>query len=191
VRRLPALALLTIACATAATPALAASKKSPESNKSLGPRAGVGRYLGGQDSPSMYHGCRKHDDQWYPYSLLDGSQTTSPSTSKYVTFTVNTESFPTFSWVPKPGWKICAVVADATLYNPADGGGFLTYFTYGSGPTLGSTAANGQETVKVKLPRDLAEDNPQLKDFAGKTVTPGGYRPTASFQRVTVYVKRS
>jgi len=187
--RLPALALLSIVAATAAAPALAAQKQSPETNKSLGPRAGVGRYLGGQDSPGMYHGCRKHDDQWYPYSLLDGSQTLAKSTSKYVTFTVNTSSFPTINWVAKPGRKICAVVAYASLYNPADGGGFLTYFTYGSGPTSGSTAANGQETVKVKLPKDLALDNPDLKSFAGKTVTPGGYRPTASFQRVTVYVK--
>ena len=177
--------------AMAATPALAAQKKSPESDKSLGPRVGAGHYLGGQDSPSMYHGCRKHDDQWYPYSLLDSSPTLAKSTGKYLTFTVNTYSFPSISWVVKPGYKICAVVAYATLYNPSDGGGFLTYFTYGSDPTLGSTAANGVETVKIKLPKDLAEDNPDLASIAGKTVTPGSYRPATSFQRVTVYVKKA
>ncbi|MDQ8046296.1 MAG: hypothetical protein AAGC46_16615 [Solirubrobacteraceae bacterium] len=189
--RLPGLALLTIVAATAATPALAA-KKSPESDKSLGPTAGTGKYLGGQDSPSMYHGCRKHDDQWYPYSLIDGSQTTMKSTSKYVAFTVNTQSFPTFAWTAKPGWKICAVVGYAALLSPSAGAGqFLTYFTYPSAPGTGSTAANGQETVKVKLPKDLAEGNPDLKPFAGQTLSPGGYRPSASFQRVTVYVKKS
>lgn len=176
--------------ATAATPAIAA-KKSPESDKTLGPRAGVGRYLGGQDSPSMYHGCRKHDDQWYPYSLIDGSQVTAKSTSRYVTFTVNPQSFPSISWVVKPGFTICAVVADGALYSSAAGAGqFLTYFTYPSDPTLGSTAATGQETIKVKLPKDLAEDNPDLKPFAGQTLTPGSYRPATSFQRVTVYVKK-
>ena len=190
-RRLRGLALLTILAACSASPAVAAKKKAPELDKSLGPRDGVGHFLGGQDSSSIYHGCRKHDDQWYPYSLLDGSQITQPSTSKYLTFTVNTQSFPTISWVVKPGFKICAVIAYGALTSPeVNYGQFLTYFTYPSDPTLGSTDPKGVETIKVKIPKSVAVGNPDLKVFAGKTLTPGSYRPAASFQRVTVYVKK-
>ena len=179
--------LVAFATAFCAAPALAAKKPAgnPETDKSLGPADGAGHYFAGQDSPSEFHGCRKSDVQWFPTSLLDGSTTTTPSTHSHVTFTVRTDSLPTFSWTAKPGYRICGVVAFAALANAQSRGGeLLAFASYTSGALSGSTAANGKEKIKVRTPKNLADGQPDLKVFAGQTL--GIY----GFQNITVYVKK-
>jgi hypothetical protein len=183
----PRIAALAIVAALSASPALAAKKRplTPETDKSLGPGVGAGHYLEGQDSSYEWHGCKRSDEQWFPVSLLSDQPTTSPSTHKYVTFTVKTSGFPTFSWTVKPGYKICGVEAFAALAGAdTKGGELLAWASYKSGPTTGSTATDGKETVMVRTPKDIGSDQPDLKIFAGKTL--GMY----GFQAMTVYVKK-
>lgn len=157
----------------------------PVTDGSLGPADGPGHYFDGQSSSSRFHGCRKSDEQWYPTSLLSGTPTTTPSTHRYVTFSVNTQAFPTFTWAAKAGYRICGVEAFATLGGPdTRGGELLAWVSYTSGPAQGSTAKNGKETIKVRTPKDLGTDDPSFTVFAGKTLSIG------SFQAVTVYVKK-
>jgi hypothetical protein len=179
-------ACLVVLVAAAATPALAAQAASdPETNASLGPEAGAGHYLPGQSESSAWHGCRKEDIQWYPTSLLTDQPTTAPSSHRYVTFTVNAGSRPTFSWKVKSGYKICGVEAFATLASAETRGGeLLAWASYKSGPTSGSTATDGKETVMVHMPQHLDSDQPDLKVYEGKTL--GMY----AFQAIAVYVKR-
>jgi hypothetical protein len=178
------LVLVAVLTAVAAVPASAA--KDPETDRSLGPEAGAGHYLDGQDSTGQWHGCRRSDTQWYPVSLLGGQQTTTPSTHRYVTFTVNQGSFPYFSWRAKAGYKICGAEAFATLAGPTTGGTeLLAWVSYRSDVTSGMTARDGRETVRVHMPRRLdVEDQPDLKVFEGQTVG------LDAFQAVTVYVKK-
>jgi hypothetical protein len=117
------IACLAVAVAATATPAFAAKSTSdPETNASLGPETGAGHYLPGQSESGQWHGCRKEDLQWYPLSLLSGQPTTSPSTHRYVTFTVKRGDFPYFSWKVKSGYRICGAEAFATLSGPGTAG---------------------------------------------------------------------
>jgi hypothetical protein len=163
-----------------------AASSSPETNAKLGPEVGAGHYLAGQSETAQWHGCRKDDIQWYPTSLLSGEPTTSPSTHRYVTFTVNTGGHPTFSWKVKAGYKICGVEAFATLASADTGGNeLLAWASYKSGPTSGSTAPDGKETVTVHMPAKLdTEDQPDLKVFEGKTLGMDG------LQAIAVYTKK-
>jgi hypothetical protein len=176
--------VVTLAAAVAATPAFAA--KSPETNASLGPETGAGHYLAGQSESGQWHGCRKSDVAWYPISLLTEQPTTTPSTHRYVTFTINPRTRPTFSWKVKSGYRICGVEAFATLSSPeTKGGQLLAWASYKSGPTSGSTALDGKETVKVHMPKDLeVDDQPDLKIYEGKTLG------MDAFQAIAVYVKK-
>ena len=176
--------LALLAAAVAATPALAA--KPPETNSSLGPGAGAGHYLPGQSNSGQWHGCTKSDVKWYPVSLLDGQQTTTPSTHRYVTFTVNQGSYPYFSWKVKAGYKICGAEAFATLANAQTGGNqLLAWASYKSGATSGMTAKDGKETVAVHMPTKLdVEDQPDLKVYEGKILN------MYAFQAIAVYVKK-
>jgi hypothetical protein len=181
------LCLTVVAIAGAASPALAAARGSnPETNASLGPETGAGHYLAGQSESAQWHGCRKEDIQWFPTSLLSGQPTTSPSSHRYVTFTVKPGALPTFSWKVKAGYTICGVEAFATLASAeTKGGELLAWASYKSGPASGSTALDGKETVKVHMPKDLdVEDQPDLKIYEGKTL--GMY----AFQAIAVYVKK-
>jgi hypothetical protein len=179
------LACLAVLLAVGATPALAA-KSNPETDKSLGPTAGAGHYLPGQSNTAKWHGCSRSDIRWYPVSLLSGNQTTSQSTSRYVTFAVQQGSYPYFSWKAKAGYKICGAEAYATLANAQTAGNeLLAWASYKSNATSGSTALDGKETVKVHMPTRLdVEDQPDLKVFEGQTV--GMY----AFQAMAVYVKK-
>jgi hypothetical protein len=184
---LPRIAMFALVAALSAAPTVAAKKhaSNPETDKSLGPGDGAGHYFDGQSSSSEFHGCRKSDDQWYPTSLLSDQPTTAPSTHKYVTFKVDTEGVPTFSWTAKAGYKICGVEAFAALANAETRGGeLLAWVAYKSGSSSGSTATDGKETVMVHTPKDLGTDQPDLKIYANKTL--GIY----GFQALTVYVKK-
>ncbi len=155
----------------------------PETNAKLGPADGAGHYLGGQDSTTLWHGCRKSDTAWYPVDLVSGGQVTQPSTHRYVTFTVKQGAFPYFSWKAKAGYKICGAEAFTVLATGADE--LLTWASYKSGATSGSTAVNGKETTTVHMPAKLdTEDNPDLKAFEGQTLT------MTQFQAIAVYVKK-
>jgi hypothetical protein len=181
------IACLVVLAAAGATPAFAAkSSSNPETNASLGPEAGAGHYLPGQSESGQWHGCRKEDIQWYPTSLLSGQPTTSQNTHHYVTFTVTPGALPTFSWKAKSGYRICGVEAFVTLASAeTKGGELLAWASYKSGPTTGSTATDGKETVMVHMPKSLdVEDQPDLKIYEGKTL--GMY----SFQAIAVYVKK-
>jgi hypothetical protein len=180
-------ACLVVLAAMGATPALAAKHTSnPETDASLGPETGAGHYLPGQSESGQWHGCRKEDLQWYPTSLLSGQPTSSPSSHRYVTFKVNVGGRPTFSWKVKSGYRICGVEAFATLASAETRGGeLLAWASYKSGPTSGSTATDGKETVMVHMPKSLdVDDQPDLKVFEGKTL--GMY----AFQAIAVYVKK-
>jgi hypothetical protein len=173
--------------AAVGVPSAALAARNPETDRSLGPGAGAGHYLPGQDSSTSWHGCARSDKQWYPTSLLDGSQTTSPSTHRYVTFTVKPGAWPYFSWKAKPGYAICGAEAFATLAGAATKGTeLLAWVSYKSGAANGSTATDGRETVRVHMPSRLdVDDQPDLKVFEGQTV--GLY----AFQAMTVYVKKT
>jgi hypothetical protein len=178
---------LAVTAIAGATPALASARGSdPETNARLGPETGAGHYLAGQSESSQWHGCRKSDIQWYPTSLLSGEPTTSPSSHRYVTFTVNAGARPTFSWKVKAGYKICGAEAFATLSSAETAGNqLLAWASYKSGPTSGSTSLDGKETVKVHMPKHLdTEDQPDLKVFEGKTLG------MDAFQAIAVYVKK-
>jgi hypothetical protein len=178
------LVLLVALAAVGAPSALAA--RSPETDRSLGPGVGAGHYLPGQDSSFSWHGCTRSDKQWYPLSLLDGRQTTAPSTHRYVTFTVKRGAWPYFSWKVKAGYSICGAQAYATLAGPTTRGiELLAWASYRSGAASGSTATDGRETVRVHMPARLdVEDQPDLRVFEGQTVG------MDAFQAMTVYVKK-
>lgn len=182
------IACLVVLAAATATPALAAkSSSNPETNASLSPETGAGHYLAGQSESGEWHGCRKSDIQWYPLSLIDGQQTTTPSTHRYVTFQVKRGAYPYFTWKAKAGYRICGAEAFATLSSAeTKGGQLLAWASYKSGPTSGSTAADGKETVMVHMPRSLdVEDQPDLKIYEGKTLG------MDAFQAIAVYVKKT
>jgi hypothetical protein len=180
------LACLAALVAVGAAPAAALAARSPETDRSLGPGAGAGHYLPGQSNTGQWHGCARSDVQWYPLSLISGSQTTSQSTSRYVTFTVKRGDFPYFSWKAKAGYAICGAEAFATLAGPTTRGTeLLAWASYASGATSGTTATDGRETVRVHMPKRLdADDQPDLKVFEGQTVG------MDAFQAMAVYVKK-
>lgn len=180
------IALVSAVAVLGASPtAMAAKGHDPETDASLGPTDNAGRYLGGQSSTSQYHGCTRYDQQWFPRSLVTGQQTTTPSTHRYVTFTVNDADFPTFTWTAKAGYQICGVEAYAALAGPGTNGGqLLTWIGYTSGRASGSTDPKGAETIKVKMPKNLGAEDQDLSDFEGKTL--GIY----GVQAVTVYVRK-
>ena len=181
------LAFLVATVAAVAVPAIAAQAASdPETNSGLSPESGAGHYLPGQSESGEWHGCRKSDVSWYPTSLLSDQPTTTPSTHRYVTFTINTQTTPTFAWKAKAGYKICGVEAFATLASAqTQGNELLAWVSYKSNATSGSTALNGKETTLVHMPKDLeVDDQPDLKVFEGKTVS------MYAFQAIAVYVKK-
>ena len=165
-----------------ASAALAASN--PETDKSLGPSATQGHFLGYPTPSYSWHGCTKEDTQWWPTSLVSGNPTTSPSTHRYVTFTVNTRTSPKFSWKAKAGYRICGVEAAAELTSPqVRGSDLLAEASYTSGPVKGSTALSGRETIKVRIPTK-GIDQSGFEQFEGKTFS------MFAFQAVTVFVKK-
>jgi hypothetical protein len=178
------LASVVVLAAVGAAPALAA--RSPETDASLGPAAGAGHYLPGQSNTYKWHGCSRSDVGWYPVSLLTGQPTTSPSSHRYVTFTVKQGAYPYFSWKAKAGYSICGVEAFATLAGPTTRGTeLLAWASYKSLAASGSTATDGRETVRVHMPARLdVEDQPDLTVFEGQTVS------MSSFQAIAVYVKK-
>lgn len=176
----PALAMLALSLAVAAA-ALAASK--PETDKSLGPSATPGHFLGYPTPTYSWHGCTKEDTQWWPISLVSGSPTTSPSTHRRVTFTVKRTGYPRFSWKAKAGYRICGVEAAVQLTSPqVRGSDLLAEASYTSGPTSGSTSLDGREKIKVRIPTK-GIDQAGFEEFEGKTFS------IAGFQAVSVFVK--
>jgi len=171
--------VLTLAVASAA---LAASN--PETDKSLGPSATQGHFLGYPTPTSSWHGCTKEDTQWWPTSLVSGNPTTSPSTHRYVTFTVNTKAYPLVTWTAKAGYRICGVEAAVQLTSPqVRGSDLLAEASYTSAPTKGTTALNGRETIKVRIPTK-GINQAGFEEFEGKTFS------MFAFQAVTVFVKK-
>jgi hypothetical protein len=167
---------------TAVSVALAASN--PETDKSLGPSATQGHFLGYPTPTYSWHGCTKEDTQWWPTSLVSGNPTTSPSTHRYVTFTVNRRAYPLFSWKAKAGYRICGVEAAVQLTSPqVRGSDLLAEASYTSGPVTGSTAVSGRETIKVRIPTK-GIDQSGFEEFEGKTFS------MFAFQAVTVFVKK-
>jgi len=177
----PLAAALVVAAAVASV-AVAASN--PETDKSLGPSATQGHFLGYPSPTYQWHGCKKEDTQWWPTSLVSGNPTTSPSTHRYVTFTVNTKAYPMVSWKAKAGYRICGVEVATQLTSPqVRGSDLLAEASYTSGPTQGTTALNGRETIKVRIPTK-GIDQAGFEEFEGKTFT------MFAFQAVTVFVKK-
>jgi hypothetical protein len=181
----------TLACLAAfvalGTSTAVAASSDPETNKALGPSVGAGHYIGGQSESGAWHGCTKSDVQWGPRSFVTGQQTTARSTHKYVTITPAADGvYPMFTWKVKAGYKICGAEAFAAVSGPTTAGGqLLTWVSYTSGATSGTTAKDGKETVKVHMPKDLADEQPDLKPFAGATVG------IDAFQAIAVFVKKA
>ena len=169
--------LLMLAVAAAA---LAASD--PQTDKRLGPTATPGRFLGYPAPTASWHGCAKKDTQWWPTSLVSGEPTTSPSTHRYVTFKVNTNADPAFSWKAKAGYKICGVQAAVQLTSTqVRDSDLLAEASYTSGPTKGATAIDGREKIKVRIPaKGIGRTG--YEEFEGKTFS------MFAFQAITVFV---
>ncbi len=182
-RHLAAPIVAALLLAVGAAPASAA--KNPETDKSLGPSAGPGHFLGYPTPTYSWHGCTKEDTQWWPVSLVTGNPTTTKSTSRYVRFTVNRTGYPRFTWKAKAGYKICGAQAAMQLTSPqVRGSDLLAEASYTSGPTTGATAADGREKVKVKIPTK-GIDQSGFEEFEGKTFS------IFAFQAVSVFVKKS
>jgi hypothetical protein len=180
------LALPLIAAAIAGVPAAAALAKAgsnPETDATLGPSAGPGHFLGYPSPTSSWHGCTKEDTQWWPVSLVTGSRTTTPSSHRYVTFSVNQRGYPRFTWKARAGYRICGVQAAVELYSPQVSEDLLAEASYTSGPTTGATAKDGRETVKVRIPHNGIGDA-GFKQFEGKAFS------IFAFQAVSVFVKK-
>lgn len=180
-RRLTVPALAVLALAVAAT---AAAATNPETDKSLGPSATPGHFLGYPTPTYSWHGCTKEDTQWWPISLVTGNPTTTPSSHRRVTFTVRRTGYPRIAWKAKAGYRICGVEAAVQLTSPqVRGSDLLAEASYTSGPTSGSTAADGRETIKVRIPTK-GIDQSGFEQFEGKTFSIVG------FQAVSVFVKK-
>ena len=183
-RRLPA-TLLAAAALLALSAAPASAAKNPETDKSLGPSAGPGHFLGYPTPTYSWHGCTKEDTQWWPVSLVSGSPTTTKSTSRYVRFTVNRTGYPRFTWKAKPGYRICGVQAAVQLTSPqVRGSDLLAEASYTSGAKSGATATDGREKVKVRIPTK-GIDQSGFEEFEGKTFS------IFAFQSVSVFVKKT
>lgn len=177
----PVAAALTMTLAVAAA-ALAASN--PETDKSLGPSATPGHFLGYPTPTYSWHGCTKSDTQWWPRSLVSGSPTTTASTHRRVTFKVNTAGYPRFTWKAKAGYRICGVQAAVQLTSPqVRGSDLLAEASYTSGATSGATAVDGREKIKVRIPTK-GIDQSGFEEFEGKTFS------IFAFQAITVFVKK-
>ena len=168
----------------AAMVSVAVGASNPETDKRLGPSATQGRFLGYPAPTSSWHGCAKKDTQWWPVSLVTGDPTTTPSTHRRVTFTVNSTGYPRFTWKAKAGYKICGVQAavqlTSTQVRESD---LLAEASYTSGPTKGSTTLSGRERIKVKIPAK-GIGRAGFEEFEGKTFS------IFAFQAVTVFVKK-
>ena len=182
-RRL-ALPLATALILAAAVASVAVAASNPETDKSLGPSATQGHFLGYPTPTFSWHGCKKEDTQWWPISLVSGNPTTSPSTHRYVTFTVNNKAYPLVTWKAKAGYRICGVEAAVQLTSPqVRGNDLLAEASYTSGPTSGTTAVDGREKIKVRIPTK-GINRAGFEQFEGKTFT------MFAFQAVTVFVKK-
>jgi len=178
-----ALAAVALLAALAAAPGQAKTKLTPQTDRSLGPTANAGHFLGYPTPDYEWHGCKHSDTQWWPVSLVSGQQTTSPSTSHYVTFRTDTAAFPLVTWKAKAGYRICGVEAAVELTNPTVDSDLLAEAAYTSGPLDGTTAPNGRETIPVRIPlKGIGRAG--FEKFEGKTFSI--YR----FQAVTVFVRK-
>ena len=167
----------------AAAPGQAAARRAPETDRSLGPTSNVGHFLGYPVPEREWHGCRRSDTQWWPTSLISGQPTTSPSSHRYVTFTVNTSQAPAFTWTAKPGYRICGVQAAMQLTNPSVDTDLLAEAVYTSGTLQGSTSTTGREAVQVMIPQ-RGINRAGFAKFEGRTFS------IYAFQAVTVFVRK-
>ncbi len=110
--------------------------------------------------------------------------TTTPSSHRYVTFTVNTRAYPKFTWKAKAGYRICGAEAAVQMTSPqVPGSDLLGEASYTSGAKSGTTAADGREKIKITIPKK-GISRAGFEEFEGKTFS------IAAFQSVTVFVKK-
>jgi hypothetical protein len=164
--------------ATLAAPALAA-KVNPETAKRA-PTQDAGHYLSYPTPTSSWHGCTATARAKSPeYETIQGAPAYRPGTKQSaVTFAFNPAQ-PYVSWKVKAGYTICGVQVSALIAHPDDDVQHFAEVGYTSSATKGSTAAQGAETVKVKIP----------KDEPG-TILAGQTYAIAKIQDVTVFVRK-
>jgi hypothetical protein len=171
-----------LATLLAASPAIA--KVNPETNAKLGPTQNAGHYLSYPTPTYQWHGCKlTARAQALNVEVIPGAPAFGKGTKQSaVTFTVNPTQ-PYISWKVKAGYKICGVQASVLLGRPDDDTLHLAEIGYTSSATKGSTAAAGDETIKVKIPKDELDEEVRKK-MGGKTYNIGSPRD------ITVFVKK-
>ena len=186
-RRTDSVLLLAVALLLAALPAVAPAKVklNSENNKRLGPRQSVGEFLGYPTPTYQWHGCTKTATANNGQPPEQGAPARPRgNTQRAVTFTTNRAAPPYFRWKANKGWRICGVQATVLLTNPTVRSLLLAEVGYTSGIASGSTAANGKETVQVKIARN-AINHSQFRAYEGKTYS------LRQVQDLTVFVKKT
>jgi hypothetical protein len=176
--------LAALAALLIVVPLAGASLKDSPEYKKLPPTANAGMLLGYPTGTYSWHGCTATATATSAFERIPGSPPfTKGSRQRAVTFQV-AKTAPYISWQVKAGWTICGVEGAAQLTNPKVDSDLLGEIGYTSGRTKGSTAKDGRETIKVKIPKK-GIGHAGFEKFEGKTFG------VVQLQDVTVYVKRS
>jgi len=162
--------------------AVAGVKNNPENNAKLGPSDNAGYFLGHPTPTYSWHGCTRTARARTGKPLPQGAPLyRKGSKQKAVTFTVTPATAPYIAWRAKKKYKICGVQATVQLSNPDVDSDLLAEAGYTSEKKRGSTAADGEETIKVKIKKN--EIGRQFEGFEGKTYS------IVEIYDVTVFVK--
>lgn len=158
-------------------------KNNPE-NKRLPPSANAGYFLGYPMPTYSWHGCTATATAVTLSARtkpIAGEPRTPKGTKQGAVSLVTTLGAPFATWQAKRGWTICGVQVSAVLENPEVDAHLLAQIGYRSGATRGSTATNGQETLRVPISRRAI--GTQFARFEGKVFT------IHEIRSVVVYVK--
>lgn len=180
IRRAAGLAAL--ATALLAVPALASVRGNAET-RSLPPTANPGALLGYPTPTYQWHGCTATATRSSLFERVPGAPLNPKGNHQGAVQFTTALAAPYVTWRVKSGWKICGVEVAAVLDNPTVDSQLLAEIGYTSGPQRGSTAADGRETILVRIKRG-AIGYQDFRKFEGKTFT------IVRIQDVAVFVKR-
>jgi hypothetical protein len=181
-RRAAALAL-TGFVATGGVAGAATFKANPETDSHRAPDDDAGLFLGYATPTYSWHGCKITSVWVSPAGLPQGAPPLDAGTKpRTVTFTHTSTAPPYVSWKVNSRYKICGAEVMVEMENPTVDSLLYGSAAYTSGKTKGSTATNGRETIKVKIPKGgIGQDFAQ---FEGKTYS------LAQIDGIAVFVKK-
>ena len=174
---------MTVAALVIAGPAVAKVKPNSENNSRLGPDDSAGEFLGFPQPTFQWHGCKATSIWTTPRGLPEGAPELGPGTKpKAVSFNYNPAAPPYVSWKVNAGYKICGVQVMVELSNPDVDSLLFGSAGYTSGKAKGSTAKNGKESIKVKIPKNGIGQ--QFEGYEGRTYS------MSAIDGIAVFVKK-